>query len=716
MATVLGTPGDDTIEPAGSSPGVQGIVTDGADSISGDVGNDSIDGGAGGDTIFDGTFGQFDNGADTLLGGDGDDLILSYFGQDSIAGGAGADTIVVFGGVGPSANVFIVLQGADYVELAGRTVNLTNFDTDLTGVSVLSFNPVTSITLSGADPIRIPDSFDTWGLDNFFSTGVRLLGGSGDDNLDLRFTTLTLFSGGRAFYEAGGGNDTVVSTSGDALILDGGTGNDSLTGLGAADSLIGGSGNDTLVGGDGADTLSGGTGSDLYLVDNTGDRVLDRGPGADTVRAAVDFALGAGLEVLLLEGGARRGTGNSAANLLLGTDGDDILNGGGGADTMRGGAGNDLYHVDGAGDLIEDSAGLNSVVSGIDWVLATGFRALTLTGTADLDGTGNEVSNLLIGNAGANSLIGLGGDDTLDGKAGTDTMDGGLGNDRYMVDNPGDVLVDAGGVELVLASVGWTLATGFERLILLGNASLAGTGNAANNVITGNAGANSLAGVGGNDLLDGKGGTDTLDGGAGNDTFIVDNLGDLLSDASGTDLVRASVNWTLGTDFENLELLPGAVSGTGNTAANRITGNAALNSLSGGDGADTLLGMGGNDVLVGGAGNDLFVQLSRGQGTDEFSDFARGQDRFGLGSAAFGLPGGELAAANYRLTLGTPGSTTPSGTPQVIVVVPTGFGGVTREEVWFDPDGTGGAGPELLFANTSGTTLLLGREDFVVVA
>lgn len=61
--------------------------------------------------------------------------------------------------------------------------------------------------------------------------------------------------------EGGKGND-VLTGSDAANVFFGGKGNDRLTGLGGADTLYGGAGNDELDGGDGDDTLSGGLGDD----------------------------------------------------------------------------------------------------------------------------------------------------------------------------------------------------------------------------------------------------------------------------------------------------------------------------------------------------------------------------------------------------------------------------------------------------------------------
>ena len=59
-------------------------------------------------------------------------------------------------------------------------------------------------------------------------------------------------------------------------------------------------------------------------------------------------------------------------------------------------------------------------------------------------------------------------------------------------------------------------------------------------------------------------GADTLIGGEGNDTYVVDNIGDVVTEAAsaGTDLVQSSVTYTLGTNLENLTL-------TGVTAISR---------------------------------------------------------------------------------------------------------------------------------------------------
>ena len=76
-----------------------------------------------------------------------------------------------------------------------------------------------------------------------------------------------------------------------------------------------------------------------------------------------------------------------------------------------------------------------------------------------------------------------------------------------------------------------------------------------------------------------------MQGGAGNDTYLVDNVGDVVTEnaSEGTDLVQSSVSFTLGTNVDNLTLTgSGNINGTGNGDANVITGNSGNNTLDGG--------------------------------------------------------------------------------------------------------------------------------------
>ncbi len=216
-------------------------------------------------------------------------------------------------------------------------------------------------------------------------------------------------------------------------------------------------------------------------------------------------------------------TGNTKTNTLDGGIGNDTLNGGTGADTMIGGLGDDNFIIDNAGDAVIEnpSEGTDKVSSKLTYTLPAHTENLTLTGALAINGTGNDLANILIGNSAANELSGGGDNDKLDGKAGIDTMIGGLGNDSYVVDNTADVIIEypAEGSDKVSSSATYALPANVESLTLTGSAAINGTGNSQANTLTGNSGNNLLSGGGGNDKLDGKAGANTLTGGAGKDTF-----------------------------------------------------------------------------------------------------------------------------------------------------------------------------------------------------
>ena len=111
-------------------------------------------------------------------------------------------------------------------------------------------------------------------------------------------------------------------------------------------------------------------------------------------------------------------------------------------------------------------------------------------------------------------------------------------------------------------------------------------------------------------------------GGTGNDVYFVDNTSDKITEntSEGTDTVRSSVTYTLGTNVENLTLAgTSAINGTGNTLDNIITGNSGANNLSGGTGNDVLRGGAGNDTLDGGDGSDTY-QFGTGDGQDAINN------------------------------------------------------------------------------------------------
>jgi Ca2+-binding RTX toxin-like protein len=298
-----------------------------------------------------------------------------------------------------------------------------------------------------------------------------------------------------------------------------------------------------------------------------------------------------------------------------------------------------------------DSAGSVSVVNGLllDYEQKTTFSIRVraefggvgfekvLTGTVnDVNPeniTGDENPNVFVGGALDDHLSGAGGadtlsggigndvlnggdgDDLLNGGAGDDYMVGGAGNDIYVVASAGDQTIEAanGGADTVRAYINWVLGNNIERLELQGSGNLNGTGNALNNTLVGNSGDN---------VLNGGAGNDYMVGGAGNDTYIVAAAGDRTIETadSGTDTVRAYINWTLADNVERLELAGTALNGTGNTLENVLIGTSGNNYLNGHAGADQMYGGAGNDVYTVAHAGDQTIELAN-EGTDTVKSY-----------------------------------------------------------------------------------------------
>ncbi len=610
---------------AGTGNGLNNFIVGSAvdNALDGAGGNDTLDGGA---------------GLDTLTGGSGDDTYFIDRTDDQVVESASAGNDHVFASVSFTLPTDVEeLQLLEGMAIDGTGNLLANHLTGNAQANLLDGG-------AGADTLDGGAGDDTYVVDD---AGDVLIDSAGNDTVRTAAFAYALAAG----FE----NLTLLGAAAS------GTGNaadNRLTGNALDNTLTGNGGNDTLDGGGGADTLTGGAGNDTYVIDTPADVINDTG-GVDTIATSIEaYLLGAAFENLTLLGAAASGTGNGGNNILTGNSGDNLLDGGAGNDTLRGGAGDDVFLFDSTADLAEENAG-----EGRDEIrIATSFSLaafgdienLTLTGAGNLDGTGNGAANRIRGNEGNNAL---------DGGAGADTLQGGLGDDTYLADNSGDLVEDVanGGYDTVISTAtSLTIGAYIEALVMAAGAGN-GTGNDIANIITGNAG---------NNILDGGAGADTLTGGGGGDIFIVDNIGDVVSQSSGGGgEVRSSVTFTLLANIKSLTLTgTGAVNGTGTTAGNEmIVGNDAANVLNGGGGFnDDLYGMGGDDTFVldvdharmyGGMGNDTYILHSQitsvlenaGQGTDQvlaYFDYTLTENVEDL-TVVFGYAGTGNALANH---------------------------------------------------------------------
>ncbi len=273
--------------------------------------------------------------------------------------------------------------------------------------------------------------------------------------------------------------------------------------------------------------------------------------------------------------------------------------------------------------LLNADPSVDKVLSSVDYILGKNVENLALTGTAVM-GTGNDLSNTIIGNTennlinggdgndilsggsghdvlngdkGNDTLNGNDGNDTLNGGVGSDAMVGGLGDDVYYIDELTDVITETHdqGIDLVnisIATVGGTyfLAANVENATLVNAVTYNLTGNGLNNQLIGNEAANVLKGGGGDDfLVGGEGaGKDSLYGGDGNDTLVGE--GDVLVGEAGIDVFYAGAGSVIVDQEEGENIyLAGSV--------NASSAGASLNATLGGAGISVSLG-GGASVNV----------------------------------------------------------------------------------------------------------------------
>jgi len=564
------------------------MANDAGNTLTGGVGSDTLLGGLGNDTLNDGGAMSL---ADWMSGGAGNDTYFVNTASDQVVENAGE-------------GVDAVLASVNYT-LAANVENLT-----LTGSAVGGIgNELSNVIIGNAGDNTLDGAAGADAMSGGAGNDIYILDNAADQVIE----------------STNEGTDTVLSSVSYALSAN----VENLTLTGAADTsangsdlaniLTGNAGHNVLDGGSGADTMAGGTGDDGYVVDNAGDQVIEQaGAGDDRVSSSIDYTLTANVEQLTLTGSALAGTGNDLDNRLFGNTQSNLLDGGAGADAMAGDLGDDTYIVDNAADTVVENAneGVETVRSSVTYRLSANVESLVLTGSDNINGTGNELSNMLTGN-GANNV--------LDGGAGGDTMAGGAGNDSYVVDNSDDQVIELAGAgfDRVSANIDYVLTANVEQLTLTGLA-VRGTGNDLDNLLFGNDQAN---------ILDGAVGADQMSGGLGDDRYVVDNAGDAIVESvnAGNDTAIGSISYTLAAGVENLILRGAATSGTGNELANVLVGNTLANTLSGGAGNDVLAGGVGNDTLDGGSGDDLYL-YNRGEGRDAITD-ASGTDtaRFGAG-------------------------------------------------------------------------------------
>jgi Ca2+-binding RTX toxin-like protein len=135
---------------------------------------------------------------------------------------------------------------------------------------------------------------------------------------------------------------------------------------------------------------------------------------------------------------------------------------------MKGGDGSDTYIVDNIGDVVAESfndslGGVDTVLSSVSYSIAPGTTSgqqgygienLALTGSGNINATGNGNNNTITGNSGNNTLNGGVGNDSLIGGDGNDSLIGGDGNDSLVGGVGNDSLTGGLGIDTLWGNQG----------------------------------------------------------------------------------------------------------------------------------------------------------------------------------------------------------------------------------------------------------------------
>ncbi len=347
------------------------------------AGLDTVDGGSGDDRLFGGA----DN--DVLEGGIGNDWVLGEGGSDTLSGGDGNDQI---------------RGGADRVDRPDRPVVGEQADS-ADEISGGAGNDTLHGGL-GNDTVR-------GGLGNDYIIGQfgddSLLGEAGDDYVGGNWGADTVSGGEGNDRVDGGMNDgsdwvNITMVAMPALydladLVQGDSGNDTLTGDLGNDTIFGGTGNDRAFGNSDNDLINTGDGND-YIEADYGNDTVDSESGNDTVYGQQGDDL------------IDAGSGNDYAH---GFDGNDTINGGDGNDQLIGANGNDRLIAGAGNDTASGSDGLDTIYGG-------------------------EGNDSLVGEGHSDSIFGELGKDTLNGGDGNDAIEGGADNDLLTGGNQNDTL------------------------------------------------------------------------------------------------------------------------------------------------------------------------------------------------------------------------------------------------------------------------------------
>jgi Ca2+-binding RTX toxin-like protein len=378
--------------------------------------------------------------ANTLNGNSGIDTLNGMSGSDSLVGAGGNDTYVftatsiaetdtlteVAGGgretldfssliVPVNMNLSSVV---DQLAHANRTIRLNavdQFENVIGGTKndILTGNSLANVltgnvgndTLNGAggnDTLAGGLGNDTYAFDAATTLESDSLSEGTTDGIDtLSFVSLTtpvtINLGSSALQTVSANRTLKLNSSVPFEHVQGGAGNDSLTGNAAANMLLGNGGNDRITGAAGNDSLTGGPGDDVYVFAPAtaaeADFVVESASGGtDTL----DFGLLASPVILNLGTGVVQAVHTNRTLQLnsttqfenaAGGSGDDVLTGNAIANILVGNAGSDQLLGNGARDIVIGGLGLDTINGGDE-------EDIVISGTTSHDAVFSNLNDL----------------------------------------------------------------------------------------------------------------------------------------------------------------------------------------------------------------------------------------------------------------------------------------------------------------------------------
>lgn len=596
--SLAGTAGNDTLHGVRYNGGADDTIygNGGDDKIYGYAGDDTLYGGDGNDWLY-GHTGIGSSTTDTMYGGAGDDRIEGSSAVDIIHPGTGNDQ--AWGGTGNDE--YHYESGHDtYYELGGTDEIFLPSGFSSAGTVYYRITDDMRIVLDANNTITISDFYAST------SARIETLNFDSDPAVDL--TTVS------AIVQGDSGNNTLSGT----------TGNDTLYGFGGNDTISGNNGNDALYGGTGDDSLNGGAGDDL-LDGGAGDDSLIGGSGNDT------YVYVSGNDSF-----SDQSTGDTETILITGGWTLEDLK----FERHVAAINNPLIYINAANSIeIVGGFSANGRIDVIEFEDTSTINIIDQQFTTYGNSSNNSISGLTSSQASINDIMyGYGGNDTLSGGVGDDVLYGGDGNDLLNGGNDNDTLY-------------------------------------------GEDGDDTLNGDSGNDTLRGGAGDDTMNGGSGNDLFIYDSGLDTITDSNNT----TDVLWIAGgvtindisvsdhSTYHTKIVIDSAVdeitinnqrNGTtyrietikfddgfetslltysgwlnGTSGNDMVAGNANDNTLIGFAGNDSMTGGAGNDAMHGGAGNDTV----EGEDGDDLLYGGDGDDTLYGGAGLDTMHGGDGA-------------------------------------------------------------------------